>query len=115
MLNFLNVRTERSHDELGFVMAAIKRVRKQWFPFLWQEMSTREMMDTARGTAFFVLASSDYQTQRQLYNAVQRELYAEARAWGWRRERNSQQFTSPIPTFNPLPLPLDTGEDTYYH
>lgn len=88
-------------------MAAIKRVRAQWFPFLWQEMTTREMMDTARGTAFFVLSSADYQTQRQLYNAVQRELYHEARAWGWRRERNSQRFTPPIPTFDPL----DNDED----
>ena len=100
------------HDEIGFVMRAIARVRAQWFPFLWKDpsWSNKTMMDTARGTAAIILLEDTYPTQRALYNAVQRALYAEARSWGWRRERNSQRFTPPTPT-----LPLDNDENVCYH
>lgn len=85
------------HDELGFVMTAIRKVRAQWYPFLWHDAnwSRRDMMDTARSLPWIILASGEYKTQRDLYNAVQRALYAEARSWGWRRERGASRFSPP--------------------
>ena len=104
--------SSRTYDEIAIVMKAIRQVREQWFPFLWSDpnWSTKTMMDTARGTAAIVLLSDTYPTQRALYNAVKRALYHEARSWGWRRERNSQRFTPPLPT-----LPLDSEEEECYH
>lgn len=94
-LHFLETRPDRRHDELGFVLTALLRVRRQWSPFLWRDenWSRQTMYETALGTAAIVLLSDEYDTQRQLYNAIQRALYAEARAWGFRRQRASAHYT----------------------
>ncbi len=83
-------------NPLAYTMAAIKHCRHRFFPFLWLYMDRCDLMCHVRSLAWLILHEDQPQTKRELYNAVQRRLYREAKNDGWHREKASNRYEQRI-------------------
>ena len=83
-------------NPLAYTMAAIKHCRHRFFPFLWLYMDRYELMCHVRSLAWLILCVERPESKRDLYNAVQRALYKEAKNDGWHREKRSNRYEQRI-------------------
>ena len=67
------------HDLDAYTIVAIKNCRRRFFPFLWWYLERNDLMCHVRSLAWLILVEDRPETKRQLYNAVQRRLYREAK------------------------------------
>lgn len=83
-------------DPLAYTMAAIKNCRHRFFPFLWWYLERNDLMCHVRSLAWLILVEDRPETKRELYNAVQRRLYREAKNDGWHRERRGMRYAQRV-------------------
>ena len=65
-------------------------------------MDRNDLMCHTRSLAWLILVEDQPQTKRDLYNAVQRRLYREAKNDGWHRERKGMRYAQRIITESDL-------------
>lgn len=90
----------------AYTMTAIKNCRRRFFPFLWSYLDRNDLMCHVRSLAWLILVEDQPQTKRELYNAVQRRLYSEAKNDGWHRERRGMRYEQRIVSESDLPIEI---------
>ena len=84
-------------DPLAYTIATIKNCRRRFYPFLWWYMDRRDLMAHSRSLAWLILNEDKPQTKRDLWNAVQRRMYREAKNDGWHRNRwSGMRYARPM-------------------
>lgn len=91
------------HDPDAYTITAIKNCRRRFFPFLWSYLDRHDLMWHVRSLAWLILAEDRPETKRELYNAVQRRLYREAKNDGWHRERRGMKYAQRVIAESDLP------------
>jgi hypothetical protein len=79
------------NDEMSYAIRVVMNERTLHYNFLWRDEPREDIDHHVRAIAFLAL-SSNPRDKRELNRAVQRELYREARSWGWRRPTASARF-----------------------
>ena len=91
------------NDCQSYTITAIKNCRRRFFPFLWSYLERGDLMWHVRSLAWLILAEDRPETKRELYNAVQRRLYREAKNDGWHRERRGMRYAQRVIAESDLP------------
>ena len=84
-------------DAIAYTMAAIRNCRRRFFPFLWWYMNRCDLIDHSRSLAWLIIHDDQPGQKHELWNAVQRRLYREAKNDGWHRNRWSEmRYAQPV-------------------